>query len=112
MTTQPLNLGNSLLVTLIGMIIVFFGLTILIFLIKALVRLTENLGRKKTPVRTVTPPPAPAPAPVAVEEPEENEDELIAVITAAIIIPSHLFIHFISSFPPVSIPSVQIILPH
>ena len=58
--------------------------TILIFLIKALVRLTENLGRKKTPVRTVTPPPAPAPAPVAVEEPEENEDELIAVITAAI----------------------------
>ena len=84
MTTQPLNLGNSLLVTLIGMIIVFFGLTILIFLIKALVRLTENLGRKKTPVRTVTPPPAPAPAPVAVVEPEENEDELIAVITAAI----------------------------
>ena len=75
------------------MIIVFFGLTILIFLIKALVRLTENLGRKKTPVRTVTPPPAPAPAPVAVEEPEENEDELIAVITAAIMIHRRIAFH-------------------
>lgn len=85
MTTQPLNLGNSLLVTLIGMIIVFFGLTVLIFLIKALVKLTENLGQKKTTVRKVTPAPAPA-APVATipDEPEEDEDELIAVITAAI----------------------------
>ncbi|MBQ6564950.1 MAG: OadG family protein [Clostridiales bacterium] len=83
MTTQPLDFGSSLLVTVIGMAIVLFGLSVLIFLIKALVKVTQNLGQKKEPAQA-----APA-VPVAavsepVEETEENEDELIAVITAAI----------------------------
>jgi len=85
LTTQPLDLGNSLLVTFIGMVIVFFGLTVLIFLIKALIKMTENLGKKKSaPVRSAPVQAAPVPAPAVEEAAEENDDELIAVITAAI----------------------------
>ncbi len=88
--TNSLTLGDSLLVTLIGMIIVFFGLTVLIFLIKALIGLTDNLGKKKAKPKVSTLPVAPPPPPVKVEPAamedvrEEDEAELIAVITAAL----------------------------
>ena len=84
---NPLALGDSLIVTVIGMLIVFFGLTVLIFLIKALVMATEGLGSRKA-----KPSAAPAPAaPRVAETPavpadteEEDSDELTAVITAAV----------------------------
>ena len=72
-------------VMLVGMLIVFLGLTILIFCIKALSALLDS--KKEAPKA------APAPAPVVVPEPvaetAANEtgadaNELIAVITAAI----------------------------
>ena len=73
-------------VMLVGMLIVFLGLTILIFCIWALSALLDS--KKKAPKAA-----APAPAPVVVPEPvaetAANEtgadaNELIAVITAAI----------------------------
>ena len=72
-------------VMLVGMLIVFLGLTILIFCIKALSALLDS--KKEAPKA------APAPAPVVVPEPvaetaaaETGADanELIAVITAAL----------------------------
>ena len=84
---EVLGLGDSLLVTVVGLAIVFLGLTILIFLIKALILLTQRMqGRKQAP--SVAPAPAAAPVqetavPQEVTE-EEDEGELIAVITAAI----------------------------
>ena len=78
-----LDLGNSLLVMLIGVAIVFFGLTVLILLITLLVKATQNIGKEKA----AAPAPKPAPveaAPAAAEEPEADEGELIAAITAAI----------------------------
>ena len=82
MTTESLNLGNSLLVTLIGMVIVFFGLTVLIFLIKALVKATDKMGKTQK-VAAPSTPVAPSQA-EQIEEAEEDDDALIAVITAAI----------------------------
>ncbi len=75
-------------VMLVGMLIVFLGLTILIFCIKALSALLDS--KKEAPKAAA---PAPAPAPVVVPEPvaetaaaETGADanELIAVITAAL----------------------------
>ena len=75
-------------VMLVGMLIVFLGLTILIFCIKALSALLDS--KKEAPKAAA---PAPAPAPVVVPEPvaetaaaETGADanELIAVITAAV----------------------------
>lgn len=81
------KLGFAFLVMLIGMLIVFFGLIILICLIKLMSIVVGALtGKKKEKA-------APAPAPVVVPEPvaeaaaEETgleSDELIAVITAAL----------------------------
>lgn len=81
------KLGFAFLVMLIGMLIVFFGLVILICLIKLMSIVVGALtGKKKEKA-------APAPAPVVVPEPvaeaaaEETgleSDELIAVITAAL----------------------------
>ena len=78
----------ALTVMLVGMLIVFLGLTILIFCIKALSALLSS--KKEAPKAAA---PAPAPAPVVVPEPvaetaaaETGADanELIAVITAAL----------------------------
>ncbi len=75
-------------VMLVGMLIVFLGLTILIFCIKALSALLES--KKEAPKAAA---PAPAPAPVVVPAPVAetaaaqtgtDANELIAVITAAI----------------------------
>lgn len=81
------KLGFAFLVMLIGLLIVFFGLIILICLIKLMSIIVGALtGKKKEQA-------APAPAPVVVPEPvaeaaaEETgleSDELIAVITAAL----------------------------
>lgn len=77
----------GLLVTLIGIGIVFFGLVLLIGLIKVINTVTGSMGKKKAASLPAASP-APAPAPVeVVEEPagsEGDESELIAVITAAI----------------------------
>ena len=84
------KLGYSLIVTLLGLFIVFMGLIILIGCIqvmsKVVGKMRENAAAKKAAS-------APAPAPVVVPEPvaeaaaEEtgvDEGELVAVITAAL----------------------------
>ena len=81
------KLGFAFLIMLSGLMIVFFGLIILICLIKLMSIIVGALtGKKKEQA-------APAPAPVVVPEPvaeaaaEETgleNDELIAVITAAL----------------------------
>lgn len=76
------NLGFGLTVTLIGIAIVFLGLTILIGLIKLMEKATANLGKggKKAKKQAE----APAPAPVVEEVPVADDSELIAVISAAV----------------------------
>lgn len=80
------NLGFGLTVTLIGIAIVFFGLTILIGLIKLMEMATANIGKggKKGKKQAEAPAPAPAAAPVAEEVPVTDDSELIAVISAAV----------------------------
>ena len=78
------NLISGLSTTLIGMLIVFFGLLVLIVCITVM-HLVMNRGVKKQPAAEI--PAAPVPAPVIVEEPEVEEaddGELIAVISAAV----------------------------
>ena len=79
------KLGFAALVMVIGLLIVFTGLVILIFCIKAMSALLKAFNRKKAPAPA---PVVPAPQPVAAEpekeEPELNQDELVAVITAAL----------------------------
>ena len=83
--TKPLPVGDSLLVMVVGMIIVFLGLTILIFMIKALIASTDGMGKKKKaqqaqPVQT-----AKTAAAVQPEQSEpEADDSLVAAITAAL----------------------------
>ncbi len=75
------RLIDGLLVTLIGMLVVFFGLVILIGLIKIITMLTTE--KKKAKVAETPAPVAAAPvtaAPVAAKD----DDALIAVITAAV----------------------------
>lgn len=87
------NLGNKLgfglTVTLIGIAIVFLGLTILIGLIKLMEKATANLGKggkggKKAKKQAEAPAPAPVAAPVVEEVPVADDSELIAVISAAV----------------------------
>lgn len=75
------NLGFGLIVTLIGMVTVFFGLVLLIGLIKLMEKATSNLGKEKKTAKAEA---APAPAPVAEEVPVTDDGELIAVISAAV----------------------------
>lgn len=82
---QSLSFGTSLLVTLVGMMVVFLGLLILIGLIKVLAVATSNMGKPKT--KKVDSAPAPAPATEALlpaDQPAQTDDALIAVITAAV----------------------------
>lgn len=83
------NLGFGLTVTLIGIAIVFLGLTILIGLIKLMEKATANLGKggkggKKGKKQAEAPAPAPVTAPVVEEVPVADDSELIAVISAAV----------------------------
>ena len=77
------NLGFGLTVTLIGIAIVFLGLTILIGLIKLMEKATANLG-KKAKKQAEAPAPAPVAEPVVEEVPVADDSELIAVISAAV----------------------------
>lgn len=77
------NLGFGLIVTLIGMLTVFFGLVLLIGLIKLMEKATANLG-KKAKKQAEAPAPAPVAAPVVEEVPVADDSELIAVISAAV----------------------------
>lgn len=77
------RLFESLIVTATGIVIVFFGLIILIGLIKVLTMATSGVGKKKEKPAAAAPAPAPVAEPV-VETVEENNDELIAVISAAV----------------------------
>lgn len=82
---ENLSFGTSLLVTLVGMLVVFLGLMILIGLIKVLAVATGHIGKPKAKKAET----APAPAPVAeektpIEQAEETNDALIAVISAAV----------------------------
>ena len=85
-----LSFVNTLLVAVVGILVVFFGLTILIMLIGLMEKLTGGVGKKKAkePAKAAAPAPAPAPAgpaPVAAPAPvQQSNDELIAVITAAV----------------------------
>ena len=79
------------IVAVIGLFIVFLGLTILICAVMIMGKVMKAAtARKEAAKAAAAPAPAPAPAPVAapvaVEEPEEEvpDPELIAVIAAAI----------------------------
>ena len=83
---MELTFGTSLLVAVVGICVVFFGLIILIALIKLMGILTGNMGKKEAPKAAPAPVAAPvaAPAPVGKLSPAKFDDETVAVITAAI----------------------------
>ena len=83
---MELTFGTSLLVAVVGICVVFFGLIILIALIKLMGILTGNMGKKEAPKAAPAPAAAPvvAPAPVGKLSPAKFDDETVAVITAAI----------------------------
>ena len=78
------NLISGLSTTLIGMLIVFFGLLVLIVCITVMHKVM-NPAKKQAPVpeaeKVVVPPRETQPVE---EEPEEDDGELIAVIAAAV----------------------------
>ncbi len=81
---QSIIFGLS--VTVIGVAIVFFGLVVLIGLIKLMQMATSGMGKKKEAPKAA-PAPAAAPAPVveaAPAAPVQDDAALIAVISAAI----------------------------
>jgi sodium pump decarboxylase gamma subunit len=81
-----MTFANSLLVAVVGIAVVFFGLVILIALIKLMGALTGNMGKKEAPKAVPAPVAAPvaAPAPEGKLSPAKFDDETVAVITAAI----------------------------
>lgn len=86
---SDLSFVNTLLVAVVGILVVFFGLTVLIFLISLMQRVTGGIKKQpKKEEKPASPAPAPAPAvaaPVAAAAPvRQSNDELIAVITAAV----------------------------
>ena len=77
------NLLFGLGVTAVGMLVVFFGLIVLIGLIKIMTMLSQSKKPKEKEV--VAPAPVAAPAPVEAEAAAPTQDDvLIAVISAAI----------------------------
>ena len=82
------RLGNSLLVMVIGLLIVFTGLIILIACIKIMSIVVGKMSANKAAKEKANAPaPVVVPEPVveaAAEESGEDEEELIAVITAAL----------------------------
>lgn len=82
-----MTFANSLLVAVVGIAVVFFGLVILIMLIKLMGVLTGNMGKKEAPKAVPAPvaaAPVAAPAPVGKLSPAKFDDQTVAVITAAI----------------------------
>lgn len=83
---ETLTFAETLLVALVGMLVVFFGLVILILLIKLMGTLTGGMGKKEAPkaAPVVAAAPVAAPAPEGKLSPAKFDDETVAVITAAI----------------------------
>lgn len=84
---EQLTFADSLLVAVVGIVVVFFGLVILIMLIKLMGVLTGNMGKKEAPKAAPAPvvvAPVAAPAPVGKLSPAKFDDQTVAVITAAI----------------------------
>lgn len=77
------NLISGLSTTLIGMLIVFFGLLVLILCITVMHKIM-NPGRKEKAIPEEEKVVVKAPEPEPAEEPEGDDGELIAVISAAI----------------------------
>ncbi len=76
---------DTLLVAVVGMLVVFFGLIVLIMLIKLMGTLTGSMGKKEeAPAAPVAASPVAAPAPVGKLTPASFDAETVAVITAAI----------------------------
>mgnify|MGYP004678868277 FL=1 len=77
------NLLFGLGVTAVGMLVVFFGLIVLIGLIKIMTMLSQS--KKPKEKEAVAPAPVAAPAPVEAEAAAPTQDDvLIAVISAAV----------------------------
>ena len=84
---ETLTFAETLLVAVVGMLVVFFGLVVLIMLIKLMGAMTGNLGKKEAPKAAPAPvaaAPVAAPAPVGKLSPAKFDDQTVAVITAAI----------------------------
>lgn len=80
-----MSFASSLLVAVVGIAVVFFGLVILIMLIKLMGVLTGNLGKKEAPKAAPVPVAAAAvAAPEGKLSPAKFDDQTVAVITAAI----------------------------
>lgn len=88
--TDPDYWGSVGIITLTGILVVFFILAILIFLFWALGKtfqtIDKNKAAKAEAAKKAAAASAPAPAPVEeiVEESDDNDDEIMAVISAAI----------------------------
>ena len=93
MSESLATLGNALtyggMVTIIGLLVVFFGLALLIVILMGMAEIFKAIDKrgqsKQQAAQPVAPAPAPAPVPEVAEEEEVVDDtELIAVIAAAI----------------------------
>ena len=85
------TLGNALtyggMVTIIGLLVVFFGLALLIVILMGMAEIFKAIDKRGQNRRQAAQPVAPSPAPVpevAEEEEVVDDTELIAVIAAAI----------------------------
>ena len=81
---ETLTFSETLLVAVVGMLVVFFGLVVLIMLIKLMGALTGGMGKKEAPKAAPAAAPVAAPAPVGKLSPAKFDDQTVAVITAAI----------------------------
>lgn len=79
---ERLTLGLS--TTVIGMLVVFFGLVILIVCIYGMTSITGRKSKKAAQEIKSEPAPAPAPVEEATQEEAEDEGAVIAAITAAV----------------------------
>ena len=76
--------GSVGIITLTGILVVFFILAILIFLFWALGKTFQTIDKNRA-AKAEAAAPAPAPAPVEeIVEEDDNDDEIMAVISAAI----------------------------
>lgn len=78
---KSMDFGSTLIVTLISMAIVFFGLAVLIGLIKVMVRVTGLKGKKKTETEEKIVAGIEEPAE---DQPVQDDAETVAAIMAAI----------------------------
>lgn len=86
---KSLVMSDSLIVTLVGMSIVFIGLFVLILLIKALILVTDKIGRPQKQIKHIELPKTAAAAAQPSEEDSEelsasDDGEIVAAIMAAV----------------------------